>query len=137
MKHSTARSDFNAILLTAFAAAALLLAGVGIYGLISFSVQQRAREFGIRLALGTTPDQVRSMIVGQSLGLAAIGVFIGAAGSMALARYMETLLYGVKPIDPVAIGVSSLVLGSVAVLAAYIPARRAARLDPVDVLRSV
>jgi predicted permease len=136
VKQSTARSDFNSILLTAFAAAALLLAAVGIYGLISFSVQHRTREMGIRLALGANPHQVQAMVIRQGVVLAAIGVAVGAAASAALARLMETLLYGVEPIDPVAIGVSSLLLGSVAVLAAYIPARRAARLDPVDVLRS-
>ena len=92
---------------------------------------------GIRLALGANPHQVQAMLVRQGVVLATIGVVVGAAASAALARFMETLLYGVKPIDPVAIGVSSLMLGAVAVLAAYIPARRAARLDPVDVLRSV
>ena len=136
VKHSTARSDFNGILLTAFAGAALLLAAVGIYGLISFSVQERTRELGIRLALGATPYQVQAMVVGQALWLAVAGVLIGVTGSVVLARYMVTLLYGVRPIDPAAIVVSSLTLGSVAVLAAYIPARRAARLDPVEVLRS-
>ncbi|MCI0622124.1 MAG: ABC transporter permease [Acidobacteria bacterium] len=136
VKQSTARSDFNAILLTTFAGAALLLAAVGIYGLISFSVQQRTRELGIRLALGATPHQVQTMVVRQGLGLTVIGVFVGAAGSMALARYMEALLFGVKPVDPVVIAVSSLTLGSVAVLASYIPARRAARIDPVEVLRA-
>ncbi len=136
VKHSTARSDFIAVLLTAFAGAALLLAAVGIYGLIAYSVQHRTRELGIRLALGATPRELQTMVVGQGLALAAAGVFAGAAGSLALARYMETLLYGVAPIDPVAIAVSCLTLGAVAVLAAYIPARRAARLDPADVLRS-
>jgi predicted permease len=136
VKHSTVRSDFNAILLAAFAAAALLLAAMGIYGLIAFSVQQRTRELGIRLALGATPYEVQKMVVGQAMGLAVVGVLVGALASVALARYMETLLYGVKPIDPVVIAVSSLTLGLVAVLAACIPARRAASLDPVEVLRS-
>jgi putative ABC transport system permease protein len=136
VKHSTARSDFNAILLTAFAGAALLLAGVGIYGLIAFSVEQRTRELGIRLALGATPNQVQRMVVSHGMGLAAAGVLAGAAAGTTLARSMETLLYGVKPMDPAATAVACLTLSGVAWLAAYIPARRAARLDPVEVLRS-
>jgi predicted permease len=137
VKHSTVRSDFVALLLTVFAAAALLLAAVGIHGLVAFSVQLRTRELGIRLALGATPDQIRKMVVKQAVWLAAAGVSVGVLASAGLARYMEALLYGTRPIEPAAIAAASLTLGLVAVLAAYIPARRASRLDPVDVLRSV
>jgi predicted permease len=137
VRQSTAQSDFNTILLAAFAAVALLLATVGIYGLISFSVGQRARELGIRAALGATPRQLRRMVVGQGLRLTAIGVFIGAAGSIALTRYMKSLLFGVTPVDPLTISCACVLLVLVAVLAALFPARRAARSDPAEVLRSV
>jgi len=136
ISHSTSRSDFNALLLTAFAGSSLLLAGVGIYGLIAFSVQQRQHEIGIRLALGATPCQVRKMVVSQGMRLAVVGVLVGALGSLALARYMETLVYGVKPIDLEVIAVSSLTLGLVAALASYLPAYRASQLNPAQALRS-
>jgi predicted permease len=136
ISYSTARSDFNAILLTAFAGASLLLAAVGIYGLITFSVQQRLHEIGIRLALGATPYQVRNLVVSQGLRLAVAGVLVGALASLALARFMETLVYGVKPIDPGVMAVSSLTLGLVAAAASYIPAHRASQLDPAKTLRS-
>lgn len=134
--HSTARSDFNTLLLTAFAMASLLLAAVGIYGLIVFSVQQRTHEIGIRLAVGATPPQVRNMVVSQGMRLALAGVLAGGLASLPLARYMETLVYGVKAIDPGVIAVSCLTLALVAALASYIPAYRASRLDPASVLRS-
>jgi predicted permease len=136
IRNSTARSDFNAILLTTFAGASLLLAAIGIYGLIVFSVQQRTHEIGIRLALGATPYQVRRMVVSQGMRLAIAGALAGALASLALARYMKALVYGVQPIDPAVIAVSSLTLALVALLAAYIPASRASRLDPAKVLRS-
>jgi predicted lysophospholipase L1 biosynthesis ABC-type transport system permease subunit len=136
VKHSTVRSDFNTILLAAFAGASLLLAAVGIYGLIVFSVQQRQHEIGIRLALGATPYQVRNMVVSQGMRLAVVGVLIGVLASLALARYMETLVYGVKPVDLSVMASSSLVLGLVAALASYIPAYRASRVDPAKALRS-
>lgn len=119
VSQSTARSDFNTILLAAFAGASLLLAAVGVYGLIVFSVQQRQHEIGIRLALGVTPYQVRMMVVSQGMRLAAGGVLVGALSSLALARYLETLVYGVKPIDPAVMAASSLTLGLVAALASY------------------
>jgi ABC-type antimicrobial peptide transport system permease subunit len=114
-----------------------LLAAVGIYGLISFSVGQRARELGIRAALGATPEELRRMVVGQGLRLTVIGVFIGASGSIALTRYMKSLLFGVTPIDPLAISCACVLLVLVAASAALFPARRAARSDPAEVLRSV
>ncbi|MGI8746187.1 MAG: FtsX-like permease family protein [Bryobacteraceae bacterium] len=135
VRQSTARSDFNALLLTAFAAVALLLAAVGIYGLVAYSVQQRTNELGIRLALGAAPDQVRNMLVFQSMRLAVAGVAFGGTASLGLARYMTTMVYGVKPIDPAVIVLACSTLGFIAVLAAYFPARRAAKLDPVEALR--
>jgi putative ABC transport system permease protein len=131
VKQSTARSDFDTVLLATFAGIALLLAAVGIYGLISFSVGQRTRELGIRAALGATPEQLRRMVVRQGLSLTAIGVFLGATGSIVLTSYMKTLLFGVKPVDPVTISCACVLLGLVAVLAAFLPARRAARLAEI------
>jgi predicted permease len=136
VKQSTARSDFNTLLLTVFAAVALLLAAVGIYGLIGYSVEQRTNELGIRLVLGATPHRVRNMVVFQGTRLALAGVALGAAASLALTRYMATMVFGVKPIDPAAIVVACLTLGAIAVIAAYLPARRAGKLDPVEALRS-
>ena len=134
--HSTARSDFDTILLAAFAGASLLLAAVGIYGLIVFAVQQRRLEIGIRLALGATPYQVRNMVASQGVRLALVGVLAGATASLALARYMKTLLFGVQPIDPSVMAISCLTLGVVAALASYLPAYRASLVDPAKVLRS-
>jgi len=136
VSQSTARSDLNTVLLAVFAAASLLLAAVGIYGLIVFSVQQRTHEIGIRLALGATRNQVRHLVLSQGVPLAVAGVILGALASLELARYMQTLVYGVKPVDAGTILISSLTLGSVAAFACYIPAHRASRLDPATVLRS-
>jgi ABC-type antimicrobial peptide transport system permease subunit len=136
MRHSTVRTDFQALLLTVFALSALVLAAIGVYGLMVFSVQQRTRELGIRLALGATPREVQRIVVRQAIGLTAVGVAVGAAASMGLARYLSSMLYGVKPVDPASIVASCLMLSIVAVAAAYLPARRASGLDPIAVLRS-
>lgn len=119
-----------------FAAASLLLAAIGVYGLIVFAVQQRRLEIGIRLALGATPYQVRNMVVSEGVRLALVGVFAGVAASLVLARYMKTLLYGVQPIDPTVMAISGLTLGAVAAAASYLPAYRASLLDPAKALRS-
>jgi len=134
--HSTARSDFDTALFTAFAAASVLLAATGIYGLIAFAVHRRRIEIGIRLAVGATPSEVRTLIVRQALRLALPGVLAGAALSLALARYMKSLLFGVQPIDPMVIAVSCTTLVAVALLAAFLPALRASRLNPAQALRS-
>ena len=136
MRHSTARSDFDTVLFTAFAAAALLLAAVGIYGLMAFGVEQRRLEIGIRLAIGATPAQVRRMVVAQALRLASGGALAGVLASLVAARYMKALLFGVRPADPAVMAISCLLLPVVAAAAAYLPARRASRLDPSKALRS-
>jgi hypothetical protein len=126
------------ILLGAFAALALLLASVGIYGAISYSTTQRVREIGIRMALGAVQRDVLRMVVGQGLRLALAGISIGAMAALLLAHLLSTfsqLLYGVRPQDPLTLTAVSAVLLSVALLACYIPARRAARLDPMIALR--
>jgi putative ABC transport system permease protein len=132
---STALNDFYMTLLTIFAGLALLLSAIGVYGLMAYSVQQRTQEIGVRLALGATSQQVRSMVVLQGMKLALIGVVIGVASSLALARVMKSMLYGVKPWDPISIFVVAILLTAVTLLAAYIPARRASRVDPMVVLR--
>jgi len=136
VRHSTLRTDFSTVLLTLFAAISVFLAALGIYGLIVFSVQQKTYEIGIRLALGAMPKQVRNMIVSQGMRLAIAGIFVGFVGSLALARYMKTLVYGVQPIDVGVNSVACLILAVVAALACYIPAHRASRLDPAKTLRS-
>ena len=132
---STARDDFNTTLLTIFAAVALLLAAVGIYGLMAYSVQQRTQEIGIRMALGAAPGKVRGMIVRQGMILALIGVVVGVAAALALTRLMASLIFGVKTWDPVVFITVTIVLSVVALFATYIPARRAAHIDPLVALR--
>jgi putative ABC transport system permease protein len=132
---STARNDFYMTLLTIFAGVALALAAIGVYGLMAYTVQQRTPELGLRMALGASPGQVRKMVVGQGMLLALIGVVIGVAASLGLARLMSSLLFGVKPYDPTAIVVVAAVLSAVVFLATYIPARRASKVDPMIALR--
>src|SRR4029077_4202157 len=116
---STARQDFNTMLLGIFAGVALLLAAVGIYGLMAYSVQQRTQEIGIRMALGAGPQNVRKMIVWQGMQLAIIGVVIGIAAGLGLTRFMAGLIFGVKTWDPVAFISVSLLLSAVCLLATY------------------
>jgi putative ABC transport system permease protein len=133
--HSLAEQRFNTLLLTIFAAIALLLAAVGIYGVIAYSVQQRTSEIGIRMTLGASPQNVRRMVVRQGMLLALIGVLIGVAGGLAITRVMSSLLFGVKPWDPLMFTVTAILLALVALLACYLPALRASRVDPMAALR--
>jgi predicted permease len=132
---STAREDFNMLLLTIFGCSALLLAAIGIYALMAYSVQQRTQEIGIRMALGAESHDVRNLVVGQGMRLALIGVAIGIAGAFGLTRLIATLLYGVKTWDPATFATVPLILAAVALFAVWLPARRATRIDPVDALR--
>jgi putative ABC transport system permease protein len=135
LSESIAQQRFSMLLLGIFAALALILAGVGIYGVMSYSVEQRTREFGIRLALGAQRGDVLKLAVGQGLKLVLIGVVIGLAAAFVLTRVMSSLLFGVSATDPTTFITISLVLISVAVLASYIPARRATKVDPIVALR--
>jgi len=122
-------------LMSVFAGLALVLAAVGIYGVLAYSVRQRTHEIGIRLAVGAQRKDVLRMVVGQGFKLALVGLGIGMAGALALTRFLSKLLYGVKPSDPLTLATVSLLLLAVALLAAYIPARRAAKVDPMVALR--
>ena len=130
-----ARLSFVSVLLEVSAAIALLLAAIGMYGVISYLVGRRTREIGMRIALGAEPRQIRSRIIAGSSGLAAIGLGLGLLLAVASGRVLETLLFGVVPGDPTVLGLSAALLACIAALASWIPAMRASRIDPVEALR--
>ena len=126
---------FIVVLLGGFAVFALLLASLGIYGVVSYGVTQRTQEIGIRMALGAQPGQVRGMVLRESIWLAATGVVAGVAASFALTRLVKSMLYGIQPYDPPTMAGGVLILLTVALAASWIPARRAARVQPMEALR--
>jgi ABC-type antimicrobial peptide transport system permease subunit len=132
---SVAMRRFSMILFGVFAALALLLSSVGIYGVISYLVGQRTREIGIRIALGARRTDVMRLVLGHGLKMACIGVVIGLAASLGLTRLMANMLYGVSPTDPLTFAAVAILLTLVALAACYIPARRAMRVDPIVALR--
>jgi putative ABC transport system permease protein len=135
MAAAQSRPRFLTLLLTLFASVALILAAVGIYGVISYSVAQRTKEFGVRIALGAQRRDVLGIVLGGGLLLALAGIGVGLIGAFILTRFLSTLLFGVTPTDPITFIVVSVLLGLVAFLASYIPARRATRVDPMVALR--
>ena len=135
ISRSTAAENFNMLVLTIFGCAALLLAAIGIYGLMAYSVAQRTQEIGIRLALGAGLSSVRNMVVFQGLRLAVAGVFVGLAAAFGLTKLITSLLFGVKAWDPMVFSSVPLVLIGVAFVAIWLPALRASRVDPIQALR--
>jgi predicted lysophospholipase L1 biosynthesis ABC-type transport system permease subunit len=136
MAQSVARTSFTLMLLTVAAGVALLLGIIGVYGVVSYAVSQRTRELGMRLALGARAAEVKGMVLRQGLILSLVGVGLGLALAFALTRLMADLLFGVSPTDPVTFTVVAAALVLVALTASYLPARRAAGVDPIQALRS-
>ena len=133
---STSPRRFFTLLVGTFAGLGLVLASLGIYGVISYSVTRRTQEIGIRMALGATPGKVQMGVISKTLGLAAIGIGVGAVASIVVANLMATMLYGTKPSDPATLAGMMGLLAAVAVLAGYLPARRASRINPMVALRN-
>jgi putative ABC transport system permease protein len=135
VKRSMARTSFTMLLLVIAAAVALLLGAVGIYGVISYVVSQRTQEIGVRMALGAGRDDISTMVLREGLGITLLGIAIGLAGALALTRLMLALLYGVSPTDPGTLATVPVLLAAVALLASWVPARRAASVEPLEAIR--
>jgi putative ABC transport system permease protein len=130
-----AEPRFHTVLLSCFAGVALLLTMVGLYGVMAYSVTRRTREIGVRIALGASPPAMLSMVLKQALVLLAAGLVLGLAASLAADRLLESMLFGVSAVNPAVLGLSGLLVALTGLLAAYLPARRAARVDPMVALR--
>jgi predicted permease len=136
LDNSISRQNFDMLLLTVFAASALVLAIVGIYGVVSYSITQRSREIGVRMALGAGRANIRDLILRQGMLMAIVGISIGVCAAFALVRFIASLLFGVPTWDPMVFLLVPLLLLSAALLAVWLPARRAMQVDPIEALRS-
>jgi ABC-type antimicrobial peptide transport system permease subunit len=132
---AVAQPKFNALLLGLFAGLALLLTAIGLYGVMAYSVIQRAQEIGIRIALGAQTGDVLKMVLRHGLKLTTLGLSIGLVAAYALTRFMQSLLFGVRATDPLTFAAIALLLTAVALAACWIPARRATKVDPMVALR--
>jgi putative ABC transport system permease protein len=132
---SIAQPRFRALLIVLFGAVALALATIGIYGVMAYSVARRTHEIGLRMALGAQPGDVRQLVVRHGMCLTAIGLALGLAGAFAVTRLLSAMLYGISATDPLTFAAVSLALAGVAFCACYVPARRAAKIDPLVALR--
>jgi putative ABC transport system permease protein len=134
--HALARRSFAFLLIACTSAAALLLGAIGLYGVMSYVVSFRTREMGIRLALGAQPGEVRWMVSRQGLVVAALGIVVGLGGAILLTRFLAALLFEVDPTDPAILAMAAIFLMAVAAAASWLPARRAAALEPARILRA-
>ena len=135
VSESMGSSRFSALVVSAFAVTALLLAAVGVFGVFAFGAAARGREIGIRMALGATGPDISRMFLKQAAGPIGAGVIAGAAGALALSRLISALLFGIAPTDPVSFAAAALLLVAVALVASYLPVRRVVRTDPASALR--
>ncbi|MGH9320024.1 MAG: FtsX-like permease family protein, partial [Vicinamibacteria bacterium] len=135
LEESMSRTSFTLVMLVIASAVALLIGAVGLYGVISYGVTQRTREIGVRMALGAETADVSGMFLRHAAFLSGIGIAVGLAGAFGLTRLMSTLLFNVSPVDPMTYGVVSVLLIVIALVASYIPARRASGIDPTEALR--
>ncbi len=135
VEHSTSRESFNMLLLSIFGAVALVLAAIGVYGLMAYSVAQRTQEMGIRMALGADRGAIRKLVVWQGMKLTLVGVVLGVGAAFGLTRLIASFLFGVKSWDPAVFVSVPVILATVAFLAVWLPASRASRLDPMKALR--
>jgi ABC-type antimicrobial peptide transport system permease subunit len=133
---SVAQPRFRMLLLAVFAISATLIATCGIYGLMAYAVTQRRREIGVRMAVGAEPGDVLRLVLGRALRIVGLGVIVGLAGAVGVTRVLQRFLFGVTPTDPLAFTVVTLLLVAVGMLAAWLPARRATRIDPTAALRA-
>jgi putative ABC transport system permease protein len=136
LTRALARPRFNALLLSIFAGTALLLTGIGIYGVMAYSVSQRTSEIGVRIALGAGKSSIFRLVVGQAMTIVAISLVVGLIGALAATRLLNSLLFGVGASDPVTFIGIVLLVSAVAFIAAWLPARRATRVDPIIALRA-
>jgi putative ABC transport system permease protein len=136
LARALARPRFNALLLSIFAGTALLLTAIGIYGVMAYSVSQRTNEIGIRIALGAGKNSIFRLVVGQAMAIVAISLMVGLLGALAATRLLNSLLFGIGAADPLTFFAIMLLVSAVAFLAAWLPARRAMRVDPIIALRA-